>query len=207
MPRFCFLGTAAGDQAHWNAALHAAFYDRDVLVSCVDLFPMPNVEDVARHLESRDVIWVGGGSTANLLSLWRTHGLDRMLRRCWENGVVLSGVSAGSMCWHAGGTTDSFGPQLRPFDDGLAFLPWSNCVHYDSEEQRRPTYQRMVQDGTLPWGYATDNGVGLYYRGTELVEAVTEVVGKSAYRVDRTSHETAEESAIDTRVLPGARVR
>jgi peptidase E len=203
-PRICFVGTAVGDQAHWNAAIHAAYYGRDVLVTCLDLFPMPNMEDMSSHLASQDVIWVGGGSSANLLALWRLHGLDVILRRCWESGVVLGGVSAGSLCWHVGGTTDSFGPDLRAITDGLGFLPWSNGVHYDVEAQRRPLYHRLVAEGTLPSGYATDNGVGLHYRGTELVEAVTDVVGKAAYHIDLAPEGTVVETRIEPRVLPGA---
>jgi peptidase E len=205
LPRLCFVGTAGGDQSSMNAMLHAAYYGRDVLVTCLDLFPMPNVEDLQGHLLEQDVVWAGGGSSANLLALWRLHGLDVILRRCWESGVVLGGVSAGSLCWHVGGTTDSFGPDLRALTDGLGFLPWSNCPHYDAEEQRRPLYQRLVADGTLPAGYATDNGVGVLYRGVDMVGAVTEVVGRGAYRVERDADGTAAETRLDTESLPGAR--
>ena len=204
LPRICFIGTAGGDQAYWNAALHAAYYDRAVLVSCLDLFPMPNIADMAAHLSSRDLIWVMGGSTANLLALWRLHELDTILRECWQSGVVLAGVSAGSLCWHVGGTTDSFGPELRAVTDGLAFLPWSNSPHYDSEEQRRPLYQRLVAEGVLGSGYATDNGVGLHYRGIEMVEAITEVVGAGAYFVERLHDGTVRETRVEPRVLAGA---
>ena len=82
------------------------------------------------------------------------------MREAWQAGVVLTGVSAGSICWHVGGTTDSFGPDLRPITNGLGLVPYSNGVHYDSEEQRRPLFQSLVADGTLPTGYATDDGVG-----------------------------------------------
>jgi peptidase E len=111
-------------------------------VSCLNLFPIPNVADIAAHLLAQDAVWVGGGNTANLLALWRLHGLDRVLRDCWERGIVLAGVSAGSICWHVSGTADSFGPELRPVTDALEFLPFSNAVHYDSEEQRRPCSTR-----------------------------------------------------------------
>ncbi len=204
VPRICFIGTALGDQAHWAAALHAAFYGRDVLVSCFNLFPMPNIADVPAHLLSQDVIWVGGGSSANLLALWRLHGLDEVLRRCWEAGIVLGGVSAGSICWHVGGTTDSFGPDLVGITDGLGFLPYSNGVHYDSEDQRRPLFHRLIADGALPAGYATDDGVGLHYRGTELVEAVAQVPGKAAYFVEKRPGGGVSESRLEPRLLPGA---
>jgi peptidase E len=105
------------------------------------------------------------------------------LRAAWEAGVVLGGVSAGSICWHTGGTTDSFGPELRAITDGLGLLPYANGVHHDSEEQRRPLLHRLVGDGTLPTAYATDDGAGLVYRGTELAEAVADCEGAGAYRI------------------------
>jgi peptidase E len=203
-PKLCFVNTAGGDQAWWNATLHSAYYDRQVTVSCLNLFPMPNVADIAAHLLAQDAVWVGGGSTANLLALWRLHGLDRVLRDCWEQGIVLAGVSAGSICWHVGGTTDSFGPELRPVTDALGFLPFSNAVHYDSEEQRRPLFHTLVANGTLPAGYATDNGVGLLYRGTEMIEAVAEVAGAAAYHVRRGADGEAVETRIEPRLLAGA---
>jgi hypothetical protein len=99
-----------------------------------------------------------------------------------------------------GGTTDSFGPDLRAVTDGLALVPFSNGVHYDSEEQRRPTFQRLVGDGTLPAGYATDDGVGVLYRGTEFVEAVREVDDAAAYWVEPADTGVTE-TRLDTRRL------
>jgi peptidase E len=135
--------------------------------------------------------------------VWRVHDLDQIFRRVWQAGVVLAGVSAGSICWYVGGTTDSFGPELRPVTNGLALLPYGNGVHYDSEERRRPTVHRLVADGTLPLTHCSDDGVGLVYRGTELVEAVTEQRGKGAFVVRREG-ERAVEERIEPRLLPGA---
>ena len=168
--------------------------------SHLTLFPMPNYPDVRAHLLAQDIIWVGGGSTANLLALWRLHGLDEMLQECWEAGVVLKGVSAGSLCWHVGGTTDSFGPELRPVTDGLAFLPYSNSPHHDAEAQRRPLIHRLIAEGVLPDGYATENGTGLVFVGTELAEAFTEEEGKVAYSLTKEG-DTTREVALPTRVL------
>lgn len=199
-PRLCVIGTAVGDSSAWLAALHHGFSKLDMVVSHLSLFPMPNVDDIAEHLGRQDLIWVSGGSTANLLALWRLHGLDVILRRCWEAGVVLMGVSAGSLCWHVGGTTDSFGLPLRPVTDGLGFLPYSNSPHHDSEPERRPLMLKLVGEGTLPDGFATEDGTGLVYHGTELHEAITERDGALAYRVERTS-DGARETPLPMRLL------
>ncbi|HEX8487082.1 MAG TPA: peptidase E [Propionibacteriaceae bacterium] len=200
-PKVCLLGTAQGDSPAVTAAFYEAALLRGVQASHLTVFPMPNLPDPAQHLLDVDVVWVGGGSVAGLLALWRLHGYDEALRAAWQAGVVLTGVSAGSICWHVGGTTDSYGPDLRPVTDGLAFLPFSNGVHYDSEEQRRPLFQSLIATGVLPAGYATDDGAGLLYRGTELVEAVTEEDGKAAYRVTPGEDGTAVEERLDTRRL------
>jgi len=202
-PRLCCVGTAGGDQRWFQAWLSAAGQAQGITVSHLSLFSMPSTADMAGLLLAQDAVWVSGGSVANLLALWRLHGLDHSFRQAWEAGVVLGGISAGSICWHAGGTTDSFGPDLRPVTNGLAFVPFSNGVHYDSEAQRRPLYQRLIADGTLPDGYATDNGTGLLYRGTQLTETLSEIKGKGTYRVFRDG-EAAREERIEPRVLPGA---
>jgi peptidase E len=185
-PKVCMLHTALGDDSKWIAMTYAAFaaHRPDIELSHLALFPMPNVEDPRAHLLSQDVIWVGGGSVANLLAVWRAHGLDLVFREAWESNVVLTGVSAGSLCWHVGGTTDSFGPDLQPVTNGLGLLPYSNCPHYNSEEQRRPLYQSLVASGALPRGWATDDGVGLHFQGTELVDVVSDRPDAYAWQVE-----------------------
>jgi peptidase E len=200
-PRLCYLGTATGDDPVRVAGVYGAFAGSAVEVSHLSLFPMPTVPDVRAHLLAQDVVWVGGGSVANLLAVWRVHGLDEIFREVWAAGVVLGGVSAGSLCWHVGGTTDSYGPDLRPVTDGLGLIPTSNGVHYDSEEQRRPLYHRLVADGSLPDGYATDDGAGVLYRGTELVGAYAENGRAGAYLVERGPDTSAVETALDVQRL------
>jgi peptidase E len=202
-PRICQINTAGGDQQYFNALFTEAGEAAGMAVTSLNLFPMPSVADPLALLLEQDVVWVGGGSVANLLAVWRLHGLDQPLREAWQAGVVMTGVSAGSVCWHAGGTTDSFGPDLRPVTNGLGFVPHSAGVHYDSEEQRRPLFQKLIASGEIPAGYATDDGVGIVYHGTDFVEAVTEVRGKGAYHVVGDEGQAVEER-IEPRVLPGA---
>jgi dipeptidase E len=143
---------------------------------------------------NHDVILVTGGNTANALAIWRTHGFDEILREAWQHGVLLAGWSAGMICWFEHGVTDSFGPQLAPMEC-LGFLPGSACPHYNSEEQRRPVYTRLVAEG-LPAGVAADDDVALHYVGTQLREVVTSRDGATAYRV-----EPAGEGQLETRLL------
>lgn len=200
-PRVCALGTAIGDQRHWAALISEAGRTAGLDLSFLHLFPMPSVDDVEEHLLAQDVVWVTGGSVVNLLAVWRAHGLDSVFERVWRAGVVLTGVSAGSICWHAGGTTDSYGPDLRPVTNGLGLVPHANSPHYDSEPGRRPLTHSLVADGTLPAAYCTDDGVGLLYRGTRLDGAVTERAGRSAWHVTRGDGSTAQEERLEPRLL------
>jgi peptidase E len=200
-PRVCFVATASGDNPFTLNCFAEAAHLRGLAGSHLALFPMPNVADIRALLLEQDVIWVSGGSVSGLLAMWEMHGVGAAMREAWSAGVVLTGVSAGSICWHRGGTTDSFGPDLRPVTNGLGLLPHANGVHYDSEKQRRPLFHQLVADGTLPAGYATDDGVGLLYRGTELAEAVAELDGKGAYFVERGPDGRAVETRIDPRRL------
>jgi peptidase E len=121
--------------------------------------------------------------------------------QAWQAGVVLMGVSAGSVCWFAGGTTDSFGLPLRPVTDGLGFLPYSNSPHHDAEEERRPAIHQLIGAGILPDGFATDNGTGLVFEGTELVDCVSEIEGATSWRIVRRPDGSVEETALPTRLL------
>jgi dipeptidase E len=144
---------------------------------------------------AHDVIVVGGGNTANMLAVWRVHGFDAVLRDAWQEGIVLTGWSAGMICWFEAGVTDSFGPQLAGMRDGLGFLPGSGCPHYDGEDLRRPVYRRLVDDG-FPAGIALDDAAAARYDGTELVEVVASSPDARGYRVSADGEEP-----IETRVL------
>ena len=201
-PRLCHVGTANGDQRWFNADVSEAGRLVGWEVSHLNLFTMPPTADLAGFVREHDVVWVGGGSVANLLAVWEVHGLGPVLRDAWRDGVVLGGVSAGSICWYLGGSTDSFGPDLRVVTNGLGFLPYGSGVHYDSEPMRRPTIHAAVAAGTLPVTHCTDDGAGLVYRGTELVEAVSERPTGGAYLVRRDEASgIAQEETLDTRRL------
>jgi hypothetical protein len=142
-------------------------------------YPPENLRELAL---GSDAIVVCGGNTANMLAVWRLHGFDAILREAWETGVLLTGWSAGMICWYEAGVTDSFGPQLEGMRDGLGFLPGSACPHYDGEELRRPVYTQLVRGG-FPAGIALDDGVAAQYLGRELREIVTDRPDAGGYRI------------------------
>ncbi|WP_114855690.1 peptidase E [Brachybacterium sp. YJGR34] len=200
-PRICNVSTASGDDRGFQRDMEEAAREAGYELYHLSLFSMPNVEDVESYLRGADVVWVNGGSVVNLLAVWRAHGLPEILRRLWQEGVVLAGISAGSICWFEGGVTDSFGPELRPVTDGLGLLPGANGVHMDSEEGRRPLLRALVADGTLGPALCTDDGAGLLFRGTELVEAVAEVDGARATRIARDDSGAVLETELPVRLL------
>jgi peptidase E len=200
-PRICLIPTAVAD-------------DPTICEQFGDLFAPPRAEpsvlrlfqrddDLGAIVEAADAVYVLGGNTANLLALWRLHGLDAILRAVWERGVVLAGMSAGAICWFESCTTDSFGPTLRPLHAGLGFLTGSLIPHYHGEPQRRPLFLRLVGEGTMPAGFAVDDGAALVLRDRELVEVVTSDAGAGAWRVEPDGTGGATETALPTRFLGG----
>lgn len=201
--RMCYIPTATGDAQQAVDGCTRAFAGRaDISLSVLQLFTQPSVPDVREHLLSQDVILVEGGSVVNLMAVWRAHGLDQILRDCWLAGIVLTGTSAGSLCWHLGGPTDSFGDALAPFTDGMGLVPFSNGVHDDLADQpRRRVYRELVAKGELAAGYATEDGVGLHYVGTELNEAVSILPGKQAWRIAPDGRGGYTEAAVSPRLI------
>jgi dipeptidase E len=193
-PKVCFLPTASGDADHYVVRFYRTFCESSCEASHVSLFRREaGVADVERHLLTRDVIYVGGGSVLSLLGAWRAHGLDHVLRRAWEAGVVLCGGSAGSLCWFAEGVT-AFHGEPRSYE-GLGLLPWSNCVHYDGEPRRDGAYRRLLLAG-MRGGFAAEDGSALHFVGTRLARVVASRPGARAYRM------RSAEGRVERRALP-----
>ncbi len=181
------------------ARFYRAFSGFDCQMSDLQLFDR-SIDDLEAFVLEQDVIYVGGGNTANLLAVWRVHGLDKALAQAWEQGTVLSGISAGMNCWFEESVTDSFGKDLAPLVDGLGLLPGSACPHYDGEKLRRPTYRRLIESGELSAGYAADDGAALAFSGITLAEVVSSRPGAGAYRVERSASGVSEQ-ALSARYL------
>jgi peptidase E len=200
-PRACVLNTAMGDDPGGFVRMYSWLAGTPARASHLQAFPMPNVSDPEELLLSQDVIFVGGGSVANMVAVWRVHGLDRVMRSAWHQGIVLAGVSAGALCWFEGGTTDSFGLELRPFTAGLGLLAGSYCPHYSSEPGRRPLYESLVAGGSLPPGIACDDGTAAHFADDALAEIVADRPGQLGYRVQQDGAGGAIQTALATRLL------
>ena len=192
-PRVCLVPTASGDESWQLVRFYESFAHR-AEATHISFNPWPPA-NVREHILRQDVVYVSGGNTANALAIWRAHGFDAVLREAWEQDVLLSGWSAGMICWFEAGVTDSFGPELEGMRDGLGFLAGSACPHYDGEESRRPAYRALV-DGGFPAGYAADDGAALHFVGGVLREVIASLEGACGYRV-----EPGAESPIAARLL------
>ena len=198
-PRVLFVPTASGDASDYIERFYRAFGRLPCTPAHLTLFNR-TVIDLRTLLTSQDLIYVGGGNTANMLAVWRLHGVDEALREAWHGGVVLCGVSAGALCWFEAGVTDSFGKELQPLTNGLALLPGSFCPHYN-EASRRPAFQRLVRQGRLPSGFAADDSVALLFEGSRVSDIVRSRPHVQAYEVF-SDHGRAVERAVAARLLP-----
>lgn len=197
-PKVLYIGTAGGDSDTGRLRFYAGFSQFDCKPSHLTFFARTPHELESLVLE-QDAIFVGGGNTRSMLAVWRDWGLDRHLRLAWERGVVLGGGSAGSICWFEHGITDSIAGPLTALPC-LNFLPGSNCPHYDSEGDRRPTFRRMVASGSIPAGVAADDGVALHFVDGKLARVVSNLPKARGYRVTR-SGKRAVEKPLPTRYL------
>jgi dipeptidase E len=195
-PKICFVGTASGDTTICIDRFYKAFSALNSVPTHLSLF-QPPTQDLHSFVMEQEAIYVGGGNTRNLLVLWKEWGLDSILREALATGVVLAGISAGSICWFEQGLSDSIRTgELHPLAC-LGFLPGSNCPHYDGEAERRPVYHRFIADGRLRDGYAADDGAALHFVDSKLAGAVSSRPQAKAYRV-RWTPNGVEEAAIET---------
>ena len=181
-PKILFVPTASGDDSAYLLTFYQALGGVDCEPSHLALFNR-TVDDIDGFIRSQDVVMVGGGNTANMLAIWRVHGVEVALRRAYRSGTILTGWSAGCICWFEAGITDSFTLELGPLRDGLQLLKGSACPHYDSQERRRPIYAREIAAGLAP-GIALDDAVAARYEDERLIEIVSAKSSGRAFRVD-----------------------
>ena len=194
-PKVCHLPTATGDcrdRVEWwhglGEKLGVEPYVQKLFISSFSQHE--RFEDV---LLDMDAIYIGGGNTLNMLAVWKVQGVDVILRRAWELGIVLGGGSAGGICWFEDGLTDSR-PQELTAMPALGWLKGSFAPHYLTEPGRREYFHRYIRAGLLSDGYGVDEPVGLLFEGTELVRAVGSTPDAQAFHVRKVDDQIVEEA-------------
>lgn len=180
-PQICFIPTASGDSEDYIQRFYNFFKNQNCRPSHLSLF-RPPTRDLENFILEKNIIYVGGGNTKNLLALWKEWGLDSILRKAWDQGILLAGISAGSICWFEEGVTDSYGEGLEPLEC-LGFLKGSNCPHYDGEADRRPAFKSLIGAKKIQAGIAADDGVAIHYIEQEINNIVSSRSTSKAYRV------------------------
>lgn len=199
-PQVCFLATASGDADSYIVKFYEAFTTLDCEPTHLSLF-RPSTADPASFLLEKDVLYVGGGNTRSMLALWREWGLDEILKVAWNQGVVLTGLSAGAICWFEQGVTDSVPGELGVLEC-LGLLSGSCCPHYDGEVERRPAYHRLLARGEMMAGYGIDDGTALHFVDQDLQWIISSRPSARAYRVAKVGDEISEQ-ALDSVLLQG----
>jgi dipeptidase E len=195
-PKICFIPTASGDSDSYISRYYNFFEKEHCQPSHLSLFKPPT-RDIEGFLLDKDILYVGGGNTKNLLVLWKEWGLDLILKKAWEQGILLAGISAGSICWFEEGVTDSYGDGLEPLKC-LGFLGGSNCPHYDGEADRRPAYHRFIESGEVQAGIAADDGAAVHYIDRDIHKVISSRPDAKAYKVyfKEKVHETELETTF-----------
>ena len=207
-PKICFLGTATGDADTYVARFYESFTKLGCRPTHIPLFA--RTPDLRKALLSQDVIYVGGGNTKSMLAVWREWGIPAILREAWRRGIVLTGVSAGAICWFRTGVTDSWAHRLAALP-GLGFLPGTCCPHYDGEKERRPAAHRLVAARHVSTTLALDDGAAAHFVGRTLVRVVSARPMARGYEVRRKGAAAVERSLPTTRLtrtgglIPGSR--
>ncbi|WP_391119319.1 Type 1 glutamine amidotransferase-like domain-containing protein [Psychrobacillus sp. L3] len=195
-PKICFIGTASGDVESYIEKFYNFFQKEECEPAHLSLFK-PHTRDIQKFIMEQDILYVGGGNTKNLMALWKEWELDVAIRQAYENGTILSGLSAGSLCWFEEGVTDSYGDELEPISC-LGLIQGSHCPHYDGEEDRRPAYQKFIRENIIGAGYAADDGAALHFIDEKLHTVVSSRPHASGYLVDKDKEEKLSTTYLGT---------
>jgi dipeptidase E len=201
-PKICYIPTASADNANSILAWYAICEDLPlrpyVLRTFVNSSTSPKTFE--EMIMSMDAIIVGGGNTLNMIAIWKAQGIDTILKKAYNQGIVLAGGSAGSLCWFTGGYSDSRPRQLT-IVNGLSFLKFSHCPHYHSEASRRPLYHKAITEGILKEGYACDDLSGLLFVNGQLKKSVSQNTGSNNYFI------SLENGKIKEELLPAEMIK
>ena len=179
-PKICFIPTATGDDQGYIDNFYKAFDSLGCITSHIDFFK--RTIDLEPHILEQDIIYVGGGNTKSMLAVWREWGLDSILKNAYENNIIMSGVSAGAICWFEKGITDSWDNELRMLDC-LGFIQGNCCPHYDEEPDRIPYTSKFLKEGLIDSIHCIEGGSALHFINESVKHNISFHESKNSYIV------------------------
>jgi len=189
MPNICFIPTATGDDESYKVSYYSTFSKLNCNPTHLDLFK--RTPDLENLIQKQDVIFVGGGNTKSMLAVWRDWGLDVILKKAYDSGVIMSGVSAGAICWFNKGITDSWANKLKILDC-LNFIQGNCCPHYDEEPERKPMLSNFILNKVIDECFAIEGGCALHIKNGDEYKAVSFNKGKNSLIVKSGSQKVIE---------------
>lgn len=179
-PKICFIGTASGDAESYREKFYNCYNNKTCVPTHLSLFK-GETKNIRAFILEQDIVFVGGGNTRNMLVLWKEWNLDNILIEAYHKGIILSGMSAGAICWFEQGLTDSIPNELHPLN-ALGILKGSFCPHFDGESERQAIYLANIRQNKMRAGYGVEDGVALHFIDNKLVRSVSsKPQGKAFY--------------------------
>ena len=188
-PNICFIPTATGDDESYKVSYYATLSKLNCNPTHLDFFK--RTPDLEKLINGQDIIFVGGGNTKSMLSVWREWGLDKILKNAYQNGTIMSGVSAGAICWFEKGVTDSWAEKLKIMDC-MGFIKGNCCPHYDEEPERKPSLSKFIETKEISNCYAIEGGCALHIKNDEVHSAISFKGKKNSYLVEQLNNKIIE---------------
>ena len=179
-PNICFIPTATGDNEAYKVNYYSTFSKLNCNPVHLDLFK--RTPDLEKLIPEQDVIFVGGGNTKSMLSVWKDWGLDDLLHKAYKDGVIMSGVSAGANCWFENAVVDSWEEDLKVIKC-MGFLKGNFCPHYDEEPERRPAVKRFLETSVFESCYSSEGNCALHIKNEQDFLSVNFGKGKKSYLI------------------------
>lgn len=188
-PKICFLGTASNDGKEYRDMFYEFFNKQQCEPSHLSFIDPP--KNIAAFLLDKDIIHVGGGNTKLIMDKWKETGVDKIMRKAWAKGVILTGMSAGAICWFNDGITNPSKGVLTRLPC-LGLLQGSFCPHYDDRAELKSAFHHLIQEGIIGEGYGTEDGAAIHFVGSEPIRVVTSRPGVSAFKVKKVKNKISE---------------
>jgi len=188
-PKICFFGTASNDGKEYREMFYEFFNNMKCEPSHLSFHEPP--DDIEKFILDKDIIHVGGGNTRFIIETWKKYGVDKIMKKAWNSGVILTGMSAGAICWFDDGITNP-SPGVLTRLPCLGLLKGSFCPHYDDKVELRESFHKLILDGVIENGIGAEDGAAVHYIGNEILRVVTSRPGVTAYEVKKIRNKIVE---------------